>query len=159
MDASVDRAADRQAVATLLDALQDAWGRADADAYASFFTADAPYTTWLGTQYQGRHDIAESHRALFHGFLKGTRLAGEIRQIRFCGPDTALVTARGDTYKGKTPTTLCKVQTYTLVREADGRWQIAAFHNTKRRPLMEAISFLFAPRTRPATPTTTPVGG
>jgi uncharacterized protein (TIGR02246 family) len=151
MNTSVDRAADRQAIATLLGALRDAWGRADADAYASLFTDDATYTTWLGTQYQGSHDIAESHRALFGGFLKGTRLADEIQQIRFLGPDTAVVSTRGDTYKRKRPTALGKVQTYTLLREADGRWRIAAFHNTKRRPLMEAISFFFAPRTRPAT--------
>ncbi|MEU5959036.1 hypothetical protein [Streptomyces sp. NPDC047525] len=43
-----------------------------------------------------------------------------------------------------------RVQTYTLVREQDGQWRIAAFHNTKRKPLMEAISFKAAPALVPA---------
>ncbi|MET8562612.1 hypothetical protein ABZV75_19155 [Streptomyces flaveolus] len=37
------------------------------------------------------------------------------------------------------------MQTHTLVREADGAWRIAAFHSTRRKPLMEAVSFRFAP--------------
>ncbi|WP_460917032.1 SgcJ/EcaC family oxidoreductase [Plantactinospora veratri] len=60
-------------------------------------------------------------------------MADEIERIRFLGPDTAVLTGRGDTYKGRRPRRLGKVQTYLLVREEDGRWRIAAFHNTKRR--------------------------
>ncbi|MEU6389141.1 hypothetical protein [Streptomyces sp. NPDC046939] len=60
-----------------------------------------------------RRDIVDSHPALFAKFLKGTQLADEILDVRFYGPDTALVTGRGHTYKG----------------------------STKRKPLMEAISF------------------
>jgi hypothetical protein len=61
-----------------------------------------------------------------------------------------VVNGRGDTYKGRRPEKLGKVQTYTLVREGDGQWRIAAFHNTKRKPLMEAASFRFAPGLVPA---------
>lgn len=32
----------------------------------------------------------------------------------------------------------------------DSRWRIAVFHNTKRKPLMEAISFKTAPGLIPA---------
>ncbi|MEW2383530.1 hypothetical protein AB0873_15760 [Micromonospora sp. NPDC047707] len=42
------------------------------------------------------------------------------------------------------------MQTYVLVRTADGGWRIAAFQNTKRKPLMEAVSFRFAPDLVPA---------
>ncbi|GAB3183868.1 uncharacterized protein (TIGR02246 family) [Micromonospora palomenae] len=136
---------DRTAVTDVLHALVDAWGRHDADAYGGLFTDDATYVTFVGTRYQGRRDIVESHRTLFAKFLKGTRLADEVIDVRFPGPDTALVTGRGDTYKGSRPKRLSKVQTYVLVRQADGCWRIAAFHNTKRKPLMEAISFRTAP--------------
>ncbi|WP_308461154.1 SgcJ/EcaC family oxidoreductase [Streptomyces sp. Ru62] len=77
------------------------------------------------------------------------RLADEVVGIRFLGPDTAIVSGRGDTYKGRRPRRLGKVQTYTLVRE-DGTWRIAAFHNTRRKPLMEAVPFRFAPGLVPA---------
>lgn len=72
----------------------------------------------------------------------------QIDEIRFLGPDAAVVVGRGEVAK-KRPRELGKVQTYTLVREADGRWRIAAFHNTKRRSLMEAVSFRLLPASRP----------
>ncbi|MGW8379092.1 SgcJ/EcaC family oxidoreductase [Streptomyces sp. ODS28] len=125
--------------------LLEAWGRHDADAYGEVFTEDATYVTYVGTRYQGRRDIAESHRILFAKYLKGTRLAGEILDIRFPAADTAVVTSRGDTYKRARPKKLSKVQTYTLIREQGGRWRIAAFQNTKRKALMEAVSFRAAP--------------
>ncbi|MDQ0378968.1 SgcJ/EcaC family oxidoreductase [Amycolatopsis thermophila] len=136
------------AVTAVLDSLAEAWSRGDADAYAAHFTEDATYITFVGTRYQGRQDIAGSHRALFAKFLKGTRLAHEVIDVRFLGPDAAVLTSRGDTVKGERPKKLTKVQTYTLVRE-DGRWLVAAFHNTQRKALMEGISFRFAPETRP----------
>ncbi|WP_328408250.1 SgcJ/EcaC family oxidoreductase [Nocardia sp. NBC_00403] len=140
-----------QEICDLLDELTGAWGRGDADAYGAVFTEDATYTSYVGTYYQGRADIAEGHRALFDGFVNGTKLADSILGIRFYGPDTAVVTSRGDTYKGdpKSPEDLSKTQTYTMVRQ-DGRWLIAAFHNTQRKNVMERISFLYDPDTRPA---------
>ena len=63
-----------------------------------------------------------SHHALFAKLLKGTRLSYEEIDRRYYGPDTAVVTTRGDTIKGKAKP-LTKVQTYTLVRREDGDWQ------------------------------------
>ncbi|MFE3557306.1 SgcJ/EcaC family oxidoreductase [Streptomyces sp. NPDC059193] len=143
----------RSEITAVMVQLNDAWGRMDADGYGALFTEDATYVTFVGTYYSGRADIVESHRTLFSKFLKNTRLAGEIIDIRFYGPDTAVVTGRGDTYKGsRAPKTskLSKLQTTVLVREGDGQWRIAAFHNTQRKPLMEAISFKTAPGLIPA---------
>ncbi|MEV0298823.1 SgcJ/EcaC family oxidoreductase [Nocardia sp. NPDC050710] len=122
-----------------------------ADAYGAVFTEDATYTSYLGTYYRGRTDIVEGHRALFDSFLKDTRLADSFLDIRFYGPDTAVVTSRGDTYKGEREQArdLSKTQTYTVVRQ-DGRWLIAAFQNTKRSNVMERFSFLFSPDSKPS---------
>lgn len=139
-----------ESVRAVLNRLVGAWARHDAEAYGELFTEDATYITYVGTFYQGRRDIVESHRTLFAGFLKGTRLADEILDIRFYGPDTAVVNGRGDTYKGKRPEKPSKIQTYTLTRCDDGQWRIAAFQNTKRKPLMEAVSYRFAPGLVPA---------
>ena len=137
-------------ITSVLDALVDAWERHDAEAYGELFTEDATYVTFVGTFYQGRQDIVDSHRTLFTTFLKGTRLADEVLDIRFHGPDVAVVNGRGDTYKGRRPRKLTKIQTYTLVRQGDGRWRIAAFHNTRRKPLMESLSYRIAPGLVPA---------
>ncbi|MFC9660605.1 SgcJ/EcaC family oxidoreductase [Nocardia sp. NPDC127606] len=141
---------DQQAVTEVIAGLVDAWRRHDADAYGAAFTEDATYITFVGTYYRGRGDIIESHRTLFAKYLKGTRLADEILDVRFLGPDTAVVTGRGESYKGDRPKKLTKVQTYTLVREQSGQWRVAAFQNTKRKPIMEAISFKTAPSLIPA---------
>jgi len=60
-----------------------------------------------------------------------------------------VLTSSGDTYKGGRPERLGKVQTFTIVRRPDGAWRIAAFQNTKRRPLLEELSFRLAPAARP----------
>ncbi|MEU6827904.1 SgcJ/EcaC family oxidoreductase [Nocardia beijingensis] len=142
-------AEDLRAVCETIAAMTAAWGRNDADAFGAAFTENATYTTFLGTHYAGRRDLTEAHRALFSGFLKGTQLADSFLGVRFFGADVAIVTSRGDRYEGDRPAELSKTQTYTLVREADGRWRIAGFHNTKRQPVMERISFLFDPATEP----------
>jgi uncharacterized protein (TIGR02246 family) len=137
-------------ITALIKATVAAWDAGDGAAYAAGFTEDATYVTFVGTLYRGRDEIGRAHQALFDKFLKGSRLVEEVLDVRFLGPDTAVVTSRGDVAKhGDRLAKLAKVQTYTFVREADGRWRIAAFHNTKRKELMEKISFAFAPETAP----------
>ncbi|MBF6454752.1 SgcJ/EcaC family oxidoreductase [Nocardia cyriacigeorgica] len=142
---------DIAAVRAVIDGLVAAWAAHDAEAYGALFTEDASYISFVGTVYRGRRDIVSSHRALFAKFLAGTKLADEVLDIRFCGTDTAVVTSRGDTYKGGRPRKLSKVQTYTMVRDTDGQWRVAAFQNTQRKPVMEKISFLVSPDTVPRT--------
>ncbi|MET7459693.1 SgcJ/EcaC family oxidoreductase [Nonomuraea sp. NPDC005501] len=140
--------ADTAAVRHLLERSCEAWGRGDGAAYGELFTDDATDVTFVGTVYQGGEEIGRAHQALFDSFLKDTRLAMEILDIRFYGADTAVVVSRGDVHKGR-PGKLGKVQTYTLVRGEDGRWRIAAIQKTKRQRLMEAVSFKFQPATKP----------
>ncbi|MFI6316473.1 SgcJ/EcaC family oxidoreductase [Nonomuraea sp. NPDC050556] len=146
----IDRTTDREAIVKLMDDIADAWDRHDPEAYGAAFTEDATYTSFIGTEYRGRDDLAEGHRAGWEKFLKGTRMYHDIVDLRFYGPDTAIITTHGEVSKGKRPAKLPKVQTMTAVREADGRWRVAAFQNTKHQTVMEAISFLWAPETKPA---------
>ncbi|MCX4960954.1 SgcJ/EcaC family oxidoreductase [Streptomyces virginiae] len=143
--------ADGEAICATLDALIDAWARGDAEAYGRLFAEDGTYTTYVGSHYEGRADITEGHRALFKDFVKGTKLAASYLDLRFLGKDAAVLTGRGDDYTGGKPrlADLSKVQTYTLVRDTDGAWRIAAFHNTQRQNVMERFSFLYSPATTP----------
>ncbi|MBL1096098.1 SgcJ/EcaC family oxidoreductase [Streptomyces coffeae] len=138
-----------RAVCATLSAMTDAWGRGDGAAYGACFTPDATDVTFVGTVYRGADDIGRAHQALFDSFLKGTRLHLEVIETRFLTPDAAIVVTRGEVAK-KPPKRLGKRATYTLVRDADGTWRIAAVQKTKHNRLMEAISFMFQPRTAPA---------
>ncbi|WP_318208032.1 MULTISPECIES: SgcJ/EcaC family oxidoreductase [unclassified Streptomyces] len=142
---------DGEAVCATLDALADAWERGDADAYGRQFTENGTYTTYIGSHYEGRADITESHRALFKGFLKDSKLASRYLDMRFLTKDVAVLTSRGADYTGDKPGVdeLSKVTTFTLVRDTGDTWRIAAFHNTERSNVMERFSFLYAPDTAP----------
>lgn len=76
-------------------------------------------------------------------------MADEITDIRCFGSGIGVITDCRDTYKGQRPKRLTKVQTYTMMRDGGGAWRIAAFHNTKRRSLLEVITFRFAPGAAP----------
>jgi uncharacterized protein (TIGR02246 family) len=97
--ADSDRRSDEHAIRELLDRQAMGWAAGDADAYASVFTPDADYVTFLGSHYKGRAAIAASYAPLFKKFLKGSRLGFEITQLRFLTPDVALIHAKG----GRTP--------------------------------------------------------
>jgi len=140
---------EHDAVTTTLDGLVEAWNDADAERYGAWFTDDATYVTFTGTVYRGRADIAAGHAALFAGLLKGTKLVSGDVEVRVLSDTVAVATARGDTYKGDRPRKVAKVQTYTLVRDADGEWRVAAFHNTQHRPVMEWLQFRMNPLSRP----------
>ncbi len=143
--------ADIAEVRALLERSTAAWNRGDGTAYGEQFTADATDVTYAGTVYHGGPEIGRAHQALFDSFLKGSRLTIEIIDLRFHGPDTAVVVARGEVHKAR-PKRLGKLATYTVVREADHHWRIAAVQKTQRKRLLEALSFRFQPATRPAAP-------
>ncbi|MBB5913460.1 uncharacterized protein (TIGR02246 family) [Nocardia transvalensis] len=142
-----DRHADELAVRTVLDRVHAAWAAGDAAAFAAEFTPDADYVTFLGTHHLGRADIEACHVPLFEKFQKGSRLDGDITQVRFLGPDVALVHGVGAVVKGKQRRNSrnTKVQTWVLVRR-DGEWEISAFHNTKYHWVMAALTAKFDAR-------------
>ncbi|MEU3843442.1 SgcJ/EcaC family oxidoreductase [Streptomyces sp. NPDC028635] len=142
------RESDAAAIRSLLDESSAAWSRGDGAAYGRCFTDDATDVTFVGTVYHGGEEIGRAHQALFDTFLKGTRLTLDITDLRFHGTGTAVVVTRGDVTKGR-PKRLGKLATYTVVRDGDGRWRIAAVQKTRHKRLMEALSFRFQPATRP----------
>lgn len=139
---TTDQATDEAAVRTLLAGMNAAWG--DADAYGATFTTDADYVTFFGGHARGRQQIIDSHRPLFEGVLKGSRLHGEVTHLRFLGPDVALIHGRGAVLKRRRQRRPSRramsVQTFVAVREQDGQWRLTAFHNTRYRPLTEALT-------------------
>ncbi|WP_067828006.1 SgcJ/EcaC family oxidoreductase [Nocardia inohanensis] len=141
--------ADTTAIRALIERSQDAWNRGDGTAYGACFTSDATDVTYVGTLYRGGDEIGGAHQALFDSFLKGTRLTVEILEIRRYGRDTAIVVTRGESSKGN-PKKLGKLATYTVIRDTDDQWRIAAVQKTRHKPIMEAISFKFQPASRPA---------
>nr|WP_082984028.1 SgcJ/EcaC family oxidoreductase [Mycobacterium sp. 1165178.9] len=63
---SGDQRADEEAIRALLDQQVKGWAAGDPAAYASVFTADPQYITFLGSRYRGRDAIAASRWFISH---------------------------------------------------------------------------------------------
>ncbi len=121
-------------VFALLARLADAWNDGDATAYARLFTEDADYVTFFGANMPGRRLIESSHRALFEGPLKGSKVScgTDVPRVRFVRPDVAIVViGGGSSLSGGVPEPgRDSTITYVLVEEDDG-WRVASFQNTR----------------------------
>lgn len=142
---------DEAGVRALMQRLYEAWGEGDADAFAALFTEDADYVTFDGSLSKGRQSIADIHRPLFEGFMKGSRLAGQVTTVRFLAPDVALVHSKGAVLRKsqrRPSRRALSVQTNVVVKQGD-RWLITAFQNTRYRPWTKTLLgrvLLLAPR-------------
>jgi uncharacterized protein (TIGR02246 family) len=125
--------ADEVAIRALLQQLMDGWNQSRGDAFAAPFAEDADFVAFDGLYFKGRQEIASSHQMLFDQFLKGTRLAGKVRSVRFLTPEVAVVHAVGRTVMpGQSDIELERnsVQTYVATNQG-GKWRIAAFQNSR----------------------------
>jgi uncharacterized protein (TIGR02246 family) len=136
--------ADEAAVCDLYQELMDGWNRGSGAAFAAPFTENGDLVAFDGTHFMGRREIAPFHQELFDRWMKGTRLVGRVKDVRFLSPDVALMHAVGSTVmRGKSEPSPERdsIQTLVAVRR-DGEWRLAAFQNTRVRPMRNAAAFL-----------------
>jgi uncharacterized protein (TIGR02246 family) len=75
----------------------DGWNEDSGDAFAAPYADDSDLIGFDGKYMKGRQEIASFHQMLFDKFLKGSRLIGKIRGIRFVTMDVAIMIAVGGT--------------------------------------------------------------
>ncbi len=110
-----------------------AWNSGDGDLYASYFTENSDYITFNGQHLKGRKENAEFHNQLFSGFLKGSKLVGQITKIRFLNNDIAIVHQTGAVqlrFQKQAPKSRLSINTNVLIRQSTG-WRITTFHNCR----------------------------
>jgi uncharacterized protein (TIGR02246 family) len=136
-EAAANDSADEAAVRALYQQLMDGWNQGSGDAFAAVFTEDGDLIGFDGTHFKGRQEIAPFHQRLFDKWLKGSRLVGEVKDVRFLSPDVALMHAVGGTVmRGKTDPVPERDSIQTLVAtRQDGEWRLAAFQNTRLHPM------------------------
>jgi uncharacterized protein (TIGR02246 family) len=142
---SAERRADEDAIRELVDRQVMAWGAGDPEAYASEFTSDADYVTYLGSHHKGRAAIAASYAPLFKKLLKGSRLDFQITQLRFLTPDVAVIHARGAVAKGARRGIRRNTRANTSIAvRTDGGWLLAASQNTTHHRFAATLLSQFA---------------
>ena len=143
---TVNHAADEEAVRDLYRELMEGWNRGSGEDFAAVFTEDGDLVAFDGTHFEGREEIAPFHQELFDKWMKGTRLVGRVKDVRFLSPDVALMHAVGSTVmRGKNASSPERdsIQTLVAVRH-NAQWRLAAFQNTRLRVMRNGITFLIS---------------
>jgi uncharacterized protein (TIGR02246 family) len=131
-------AADEAAIRALYQQAMDDWNRGSGEAFAAPFSEDGDLVGFDGTHLKGRQEITSFHQQLFDTYVKGTRLVGKIRSVRFLTSDVALMHVVGGTIMaGQTDIEPERNSVLTLVATKDnkGEWRLAAFQNTRAQYL------------------------
>jgi uncharacterized protein (TIGR02246 family) len=125
------RAEDEAAIQAVLVDSYKAWEAGDADGMVADYTADA--TAIMTGSLRGSREVIRENMALaFEGPLKGSSTHNKQLSLRFIGTDAAIaVSESGILFPGETevPDTR-KVNATWVFEKRDGRWRIAAYHNS-----------------------------
>jgi uncharacterized protein (TIGR02246 family) len=138
MTEPISTATDEAAIRALYQQAMDGWNRGSGEAFAAPFAEDGDLVGFDGTHLKGRQEISSFHQQLFDTYVKGTRLVGKIRSVRFLTSDVALMHVVGGTIMaGQTDIEPERnsVQTIVATKEKKGEWHLAAFQNTRAQYL------------------------
>ncbi len=125
------RAQDEAAIQAVLVDSYKAWQAGDAAGMVANYTAEAT-AIMTGSLRDGRDVIRESMAQAFEGPLKGTSTYNKQLSLRFVGQDGAIVVSEsGILFAGQTEVPDAgKVNATWVFEKRDGRWLIAAYHNS-----------------------------
>ncbi len=82
---------DEAAIRNIHKKMIDAWNKGSAVDFAAPFTEDADFVAFEGTHLKGQKEIVSFHKRIFDTLVKGSRLHGEVKFVRFLGPELALM--------------------------------------------------------------------
>ena len=83
---TIQRSAEEAAVRGLYQQFMDAWNRGSGADLAAVFTPDGDLVGFDGTHLKGRQVIAAHNQRLFDKWLRGTRLVGQVTDLRSSVP-------------------------------------------------------------------------
>ncbi|GGO32242.1 SgcJ/EcaC family oxidoreductase [Microbispora bryophytorum] len=128
---SDSRAEDEAAIKAVLVDSYEAWEAGDADGMVANYTVDAT-AIMTGSLRDSREVIRQSMALGFEGPLKGSSTYNKQLSIRFVGRDGAIVVSESAIlFAGETEVLdQRKVNATWVLEKRDGRWLIAAYHNS-----------------------------
>ena len=135
---AADRTTDESAIRDLVGARQQqAWNQHDAHAYAALFTEDGDVVNVVAWWWKGRTEIESNLTRMFSNIFRDSTLTFKHVDVRFLTSEIAIAHARWTLEGARMPPGLPEpregLQTLT-VQKRNGKWLIAAFHNTNYVP-------------------------
>ena len=115
----------------------DAWNTGSGAAFVAPFTDDADFVVFEGTHLKERQQIVSFTQQIFDTVVKGSRLEGEVKFVRFLSPDLAVMhSVVRTTLPGQPEASPGRdsMQMY-VVTKRDGSWQAEEILNARRLTL------------------------
>jgi uncharacterized protein (TIGR02246 family) len=130
---TLDPKYDEAAIRTLYQQMIDGWNKGSGQAFAAPYTDNSDFIGFDGTYMKGRQQIASFHQMLFDKFLRGSRLIGKIRSVRFIAENVAIMIAVGGTVMaGQSDIEPERNSIHTIVAiKRDSNWHFTAFQNSR----------------------------
>jgi uncharacterized protein (TIGR02246 family) len=126
---------DEEAIKKVIVEMTDAFNRHEPD--TSLFTQDADFVNVNGTWLKGRAEIEQGRKVRFETVLKEARIRLLSIRVRFIRPDVAIVhvtnESRGMVLPSRARVPAQQELKIRVLTKEDGRWVVAAFHNTSVR--------------------------
>jgi uncharacterized protein (TIGR02246 family) len=109
------------------------WNIGDAAKFAQPYSEDADFIGFDGTHLKGKQQIISFHEMLFDKFVKGIRLVGKVKHIRFPVPSIAIVIGiSGTIERGHNRINPERNSVHTIVAVKDDHlWKFTSFQNTR----------------------------
>jgi uncharacterized protein (TIGR02246 family) len=85
--------ADERAIRAIPERMAAAWNAGSAEDFAAAFADDADFMAFEGTHLKGRREIVSFHQRIFDTTVKGSRIEGRAKFVRFVDPHTAVLHA------------------------------------------------------------------
>jgi len=129
----MDTTEDEKQLRELFENIAAAWNKGDAQLFASYYTEDCDYITFMGQHIKGRQANAAAHQILLDKFLKGSQLKKQIKSIQFLKEDIALIHGTGavQLHWQKQPSEKSQSITTNVAVKENGEWKVRAFHNCR----------------------------
>jgi uncharacterized protein (TIGR02246 family) len=124
---------DEDAVRAIHRGMLEAWNDGSSERFSASFTDDADFVAFEGTHLRGRREIDAFHKQIFATVVKGSRLEGEVKFVRFLAPDLAVMHSVVRVFlAGQSVTSASRdsMQLYVVVQR-DGRWQTQELMNAR----------------------------
>lgn len=125
---------DQKAIRSIHYRMIEAWNAGDAPAFIASFCDDADFVAFEGTHLEGREQILPFHQRIFDTVVKGSRMEGEVKFVRFVSPTLAVMHSTV-TYALRGQTTASRARDsmqLTVVAKRDGKWRVEALMNARR---------------------------
>lgn len=124
---------ERAAVEAIVRELESAWNAMDPEAFARPFAEDADFVNIVGEHHRGRPAVVAGHRAIFRDFYADSTTKLTLLTVRLLRPGVALAHVHSALEAPRGPLAGHNTAIFSMVLvEQGGRWEIAAFHNTRQ---------------------------